>query len=768
MKKIILTTAFAAAAMACMATSLTPDEALKAALGSTSTHNAPLKNSYTLAYTGEGSRAYAFNRAGEGFMIVAGDTDFGSSVIGYSDSGRIDPLDMPDGLKWFIDAQRPNKEVARAIGKPAIANLVTTKWNQDSPYNNLCPEINGQHCMTGCVATAMAQILNHWKYPATGRGSISYDWNGSKLTHDFTQDTFDWNSMTDVYNSVSTQKQRTAVAQLMLACGMAAYMQYGLQASGAVDTNASIGLINYFNYDLSIYNAVRAFYSLTEWNTLIYESLAKNEPVLYTGKSIAGGHAFVICGYQEISDTDYFYVNWGWGGMADGYFMLNYLCPEQQGIGGGLGTFSSLQSAMLNIKPAVANSSITPNLITLGRFTASSSSVNRSNGRAMFKVVDGSKQYGGSKAVVNYSITKLKGYIGVKLTPVNGGTPVYVALDEEEVEMQPGGGFDGYSILASKFPTSGTYTVIPALKYNGKWYDFRQEYLLQSIVTVECSSTTLTFTNRSSEALTLSDIDMGNRTVVKGQNLEVTATLTAGIEGYSGVVMPRVMKNKTIDAEGDQTIVNLSANATASYSATVDIARLDLGTYTLVFTDDSDLNLATTPASLTFSIVEGEQEPGSLTFRKMTLKGHTVNATNPIEITENDLAIKLTVRAAGNYDGSVHLIISDEENRWKVETDNTHLILLDDESTTATFSIAPDLTADTMYLITAADENGEIEGAKGLFKFVVPAGITTINADSAEGATLYTLSGIRVTSPQPGVVYIMHRPLSRPVKVIIR
>lgn len=770
MKKLILTSAFLATAVAVAASPLTPDEALKAALGNSQKHNAPLKNSYTLAYTGEESRAYAFNREDEGFMIVAGDTDFGTSILGYSETGRIDPFNMPDGLKWFIDAQRPSREVARSLGKPEIASLITTKWNQDSPYNNLCPQIGSTRCMTGCVATAMAQILKHWNYPATGRGTISYYWTegNTTLSHDFTADQFDWDNMLDSYKSSSTSKQKQAVAQLMVACGMAAQMQYGVSSSGAYDTNASVGLINYLKYDISIMNAMRPFYSLNQWNQLLYNSLSKNEPVLYTGQSKAGGHAFVICGYKEMSGIDYFYVNWGWGGMSDGYFMLNFLSPDQQGIGGGLGTFSSYQSAMLNIKPAVTGSSITPNLITLGRFTASSHQVNRSNGRPGFKIVDGSNVYPGNKVLMNYSLTTLTGYLGVKLLPIEGGNPTYVALDDEQLDFRAGSGYSSFSLQASKFPKTGTYFVTPAFKCDNKWYDFRQEYLLQSIVTVECTSSTLTFNNTTSDGVVISDVNLGNRTVVKGDNLDVSATLKAGIEGFSGVVLPRVLSGNTIVAEGDQTIFNLQAEATTDYTATVDISDLKVGTYSLVFTDDSDVVLPSTPESLSFSIIEGEQEPGILSCRKVTLNGLTLKESAPVDITEKELGVTLYASAENNYDGLVYLMITGDSPEWKFESETQHVTLLDKESSRIKFSLTPDLTSETIYTLVGLDENGEISGTKGLFRYVEPAGITAVTADEVADATLYTLSGIRVTAPQSGVVYIMQRPLSRATKVIIR
>lgn len=236
----------------------------------------------------------------------------------------------------------------RAFGKSAP--LVKTTWNQGAPYNDLCPQKNGQITYTGCVATSTAQVMNYHQWPPQGTGTVSYDWNGQTLSMDFGATTFAWNDMLDSYPTATTgtDAQRQAVATLMKACGYALHMTYGLSedgGSGAYSSDIANVLINNFSYDVTARYVQREFYSPEEWEQMIYDNLADIGPAIYGGHGSLGGHSFICDGY----DTDgLFHINWG--GTSDGYFRLSALDPPSLGAGGGAGGFNSQQNATLGIR----------------------------------------------------------------------------------------------------------------------------------------------------------------------------------------------------------------------------------------------------------------------------------------------------------------------------------------------------------------------------------------------------------------------------------
>lgn len=240
--------------------------------------------------------------------------------------------------------QRPDRQ--------PIEPLCKTNWNQSWPYNNLCPTLNGQLSVTGCVATAMSQAMKYHNWPAIGQGSNSYTWdNGNRvLTADFSQMSFNWSDMTDTYNrSTSTEAQQTAVATLMKAAGYSVNMNYSPSASGAASIYIAPALGNNFRYDKSLSYLMRDWFSLPEWEDLIYTSLQTYGPVIYDGQSTGGGHSFICDGY---STDGLFHINWGWGGISDGYFLLDVLDPYEQGIGGGSNSgFAWGQDIICNIRP---------------------------------------------------------------------------------------------------------------------------------------------------------------------------------------------------------------------------------------------------------------------------------------------------------------------------------------------------------------------------------------------------------------------------------
>lgn len=301
---------------------------------------------------------YAFNLE-QGYVIVSGDDEM-TELVGYAENGFFDAENVPpqmqlwlDGYAEYVAAVQSGKAKARKIllsDSPSVVvePLVTTKWNQDAPFNNFAPEYtddnnNTQRCATGCAATAMAQIMKFHNWPEQGVGHYSYEHQSfGTISSNFSEHVYDWTNMIDRYNNGEySNVQADAVALLMKDCGVSLNMNYG-PVSGASIYSYTPAFKNYFRYSSRTIN--RSGCETAEFTKIITDELQEGRPIIYCGTGEDGGHAFVVDGY----DTNYFlHVNWGWGGYSDGYFDMNYMDPAGLGIGGGSGAFKWNQGIVL-------------------------------------------------------------------------------------------------------------------------------------------------------------------------------------------------------------------------------------------------------------------------------------------------------------------------------------------------------------------------------------------------------------------------------------
>ncbi|MCF0203008.1 MAG: C10 family peptidase, partial [Bacteroidaceae bacterium] len=232
----------------------------------------------------------------------------------------------------------------------AVAPLIKTRWDQHAPYNGRCPILGVKTCSTGCVATAMAQILNYHKYPADLPALDAYKTKTQGIMMPALPEipNFAWNSLKNTYEEDDTDEN---IAALMLYCGQSVDMDYGQSGttSGADDDNVPYALRNYFGYK-SASIVERSRYTTKKWDELIYNELANGRPVYYRGASSNGGHAFVCDGYDGYG---YYHINWGWGGFRDDYFLLSALNPDGVATGAiaTLDEFNFVQQAVVNIMP---------------------------------------------------------------------------------------------------------------------------------------------------------------------------------------------------------------------------------------------------------------------------------------------------------------------------------------------------------------------------------------------------------------------------------
>lgn len=385
------------------------NEALKQANAFLSSKGIPVRQSLDMAYAQPGKAAearslyYVFNVGNDkGFVIVAGD-DAVSPILAYADRGDFSEREMAPAAKAMLESyaqqiemiqQNPSLAVAASTSYAAIAPMVESQWNQSEPYNYMCPTIEGEpgRSVTGCVATAMAQIMYYHKWPVAETKAIpAYQMSNGELIAGANPVTLDWDAMQLTYTGSEAEDDPSAlaVAQLMVLCGKSVKMSYSSSASGAVSESVPAALKEYFDYDGAVQMVYRSEYANADWEKMIYDELAAKRPVYLSGSSVSGtsivGHAFVCDGYDG---QGLFHINWGWGGLSDGFFRLTLLNPEDHGTGGnnGSGGFNIGEDAIIGIQPNQGGTSQEVAQMTLDYFAATEETVTRNSIFGSFSV----------------------------------------------------------------------------------------------------------------------------------------------------------------------------------------------------------------------------------------------------------------------------------------------------------------------------------------------------------------------------------------------
>ncbi len=308
------------------------------------------------------------------FVLVAAD-DRVQPILGYSLDGKFDTENIPDNMRAWVEnysdairyainhQTRASDEVTRQWtnlemgvdihrAEVVVEPLIQTQWDQRSPYNMLCPS----GTVTGCVATAMAQVMKYWNYPEHGMGSHSYipknhPEYGEQYAN-FNTTYYDWDNMVNTYYGNASPEQMQAVATLMYHCGVSIDMNYGPAStggSGAATSSVATVLKTYFDYSSETQYISRLGFNDTIWISMLKAELNLNHPIQYNGRdSNNGGHSFVCDGYNN---DDFFHFNWGWSGANDGYYSINSLNPGTGGAGSGEGVFNFNQGAIFGVCP---------------------------------------------------------------------------------------------------------------------------------------------------------------------------------------------------------------------------------------------------------------------------------------------------------------------------------------------------------------------------------------------------------------------------------
>lgn len=488
---------------------------------------------------------YVFNvGSNDGFVIVSGD-DRTVDILGYADSGTFDQENVPDGLRYlldgyaeqmaWLDARQVKRTAASSASSPArspIAPLIASHWDQGAPYNNLCPEINGEKTVTGCVATSMAQLMYYHQWPAGSSEAVpGYTTSTAKIVQDDLVPTqFGWSSMTTTYSSDAVGTAADEVAKLMKYCGWALNMDYGTDASGAYSEAIPDALKTYFGYDGGVRHAYRRCYSYMEWVDLIYSELANNRPVALGGQSMGGGHSFVCDGYDT---DDYFHINWGWGGGSDGYFRLSLLNPYEQGIGGSstLDGFSFSQDAVIGIQPPVSGNKdycLLLKGLRLNSSTSTSQTFTR-NGEGNFT---GIALY---FLVYNYHYGSNSFDYAVQLVDANGNA--VHTLSESTQEMSWDDSNTNQNLTALSIPSTvadGTYYIKVMSRPTGTaaWQECfdGDRYQLTAVISGDQLTVSVPIPDT---VLPTSASFAVSGDLTQGHEQEVTASVTAGTLDYS-------------------------------------------------------------------------------------------------------------------------------------------------------------------------------------------------------------------------------------------
>ncbi len=307
---------------------------------------------------------YVFNNEAGGFVIVSGD-DRAEDILGYSSEGAFDADSMPENMKGWLDEYAAqikyvqehglsSSSIRKALAHPAISPMLTTMWSQYYPYNENCPESSNQEkCLTGCGATAMAQLMYYHRAKSVTETPATIPAYTSSVYVDAIPagSHIDWDNMLDFYNYSATTEQIQAVANLMKYCGAAAKMDYSANSSKTNLSKISYALKVYFNYSYKTEQIWRVDMSSDdEWDNLIYNELCNNRPVLYSGSRNSGSHIFVCDGYDG---AGYYHINWGWMGSKNGFFLLSALDPDKpyEDNAGTPTGYNRGQSVLINAAP---------------------------------------------------------------------------------------------------------------------------------------------------------------------------------------------------------------------------------------------------------------------------------------------------------------------------------------------------------------------------------------------------------------------------------
>ena len=464
-----------------LASPVTEVQARKIAARFMATHKMPTAN-LTVSYRAQRLNAspsttaplYVFSTPqSAGYAVIAGD-DCVPAVLGYSTDDTFDPNNVPPAMQEWLDSYAEQiaaitageaRLEARTSAGSAIAPMVTAHWGQGMPYGMQLPHVPGSsdaHAYTGCVPTAMAQLMHFWKYPARPTKTIpGYTSNSGKSTAvtmpSLAPVDFDWANMRDAYyTSDSTTTAGLAVATLNTYCATALKVSFGTSSTGGYTNDIPDVLTNYFGYKNTGRYYKRQIFNTQSWEDTIYAELAAGRPVIYSARKASGGHAFICDGYDG---EGMFHINWGWYGKSNGFFLLNLLNPTAEGIGAAAGAYGYVYSQAIAVGLEPDNgqgTAVATPAFSFEGLTINTSSTTRSAASSTFSVTVSGK-------FVNNTSVSAQFRQGWGLYDLDGNLLEVLFIRYSTGQVGPGS-YISVSSRAVSFGanmTSGTYRIKP-------------------------------------------------------------------------------------------------------------------------------------------------------------------------------------------------------------------------------------------------------------------------------------------------------------------
>ncbi len=663
-----------------------------------------------------------------------------------------------------------------------IEPLCKTTWNQDAPYNKETPVINGTQSPTGCVATSFAQAMYYFKYPDRGKGTVSYINNGKTLRLNLGSKALKWNDMLDSYTGNNyTDAQVDAVAYLMKACGYSVQMGYTQYSSGAQSYRLINAMVNNFGYDSGATYEDRQYYSTADWTELIYNNIKNVGPVIYDGAAMEGGHSFICDGY---SGDGYFHFNWGWGGLSDGYYVLDVLNPESQGTGGAVGGFNYGQNAVIGMqKPTGVETTHYVRMMQYGNTAASLGA-----GNLIDWYVNDYDQLGWAPGNFRNGVVALGG----KIENVADGSLVQIAQGGMGSLGQNATLSVGYWVPQTnshpviQLPSGladGTYKITLVCKDtsadDAPWESVLIAYGYCNYTLLNVQNGTYTLANQSPKTLRFEDMSFvndlyyGKNTMMKGKVVNNTdLDLTVCIQ-------PILTSNGKRQFAGDMMLVSASPNQTVENEWIVTFYPLENSDpfqtgnkYTLQIIDKSSGQVLGTFGEVTMSSVSGnlsikvkEFNVDGCTKEDVTVGTRTFKNTYVIGDVQNPFINFDFDVTSGYFDGALQIGMQwfnpEKAAYERVEGDliSYHPFLANGQG--AELDIPLDMASlknTGVYNVIASAVTGGRASRLGSMNFALRnTGVNSIVDADAEAPVYFNLQGIQVKEPVKGQVLIMKK-----------
>lgn len=670
---------------------------------------------------------YVFNAADDaGFVVVSGD-DRTAPILAHTQQGAYDATRMPQNLKsWFEACEEyithldANNVLATrtAIERQAVAPLMSTQWDQGAPYNAACPTYNGEPTITGCTATALAQVMCYTRWPEGDCAPIpAYTSPSYRIQMpELPAVTFNWDAMSD--------NRSEEVARLMLYAGQSVKSDYTVNATAGSFTMIPEALMQHYGYDKNVRYLSRSNYSIDEWDDILHGELFAGRPVLYSGFTTSVGHAFVCDGYDG---NGLYHINWGWSGMYDGYYEISVLRPGLGGAGGSTTTdgYTMMQGAIVGIQAPTEDEKLPLRLVANGF---------RAEGTKVHCNYD------------NYNAETMHCYVGYAHLSDAGSLEV---LDSYQNVVSLGPVQDGYvrrlsysyDLATAKLP-AGEYKVVPVCRERDRaeWQCLSAKgcYVLATVGAdgsvslvqhplVQLQADNLVFTGNKVEGM-LQDlsVDLQNVGEEVSTMIYVFASKTSSKGKYAG---------------GTQVVLDEGAKGTAY----LNFLPSSAGTYNVwICTDDLGRNVI---ATTTVDISAAPSTKAQLTLKSLqvsTADGAKVTVKFRNAGTETYLRpIWIGLQYAGSWTHYREVLVPTEPGEEGVA--EVEFFGLQSRKTYSAYAY---------YYPNFTDNTFELLG--GPKKFITPqaTSIESVETDDNVNAPCYTLQGIRVERPTAPGVYI--------------